>query len=219
MFFVSFFNIVSKYNVTVKNAFKAFDRANKLYWHHLSTFQHAGCGVMKAAYDLGQDTKPYKMGFEEVGVTGCNINDHVRNLVNRRKYQGIVLSNDSHPLFKFETPVWADNVTVVTESLANGIDIEIEVCSPSLASNDSDDDCRIGINSIEFTVNGTSVTYITLAPLSMEQVEVSLTAYYTCNPHYKPSDELPYYLYMYENCLYYYYCDRDRYYNTLECQN
>ena len=105
-------------------------------------------------------------------MTGCNINDHVRNLVNRRKYQGIVLSNDSHPLFKFETPVWADNVTVVTESLANGIDIEIEVCSPSLASNDSDDDCRIGINSIEFTVNGTSVTYITLAPLSMEQVEV-----------------------------------------------
>ena len=152
VFRLAFYTIVAKHNVSFKNAFRAFDRANKLYWHHLSTFQQAGCGVMKSAYDLGQNVEAYRMGFQTVGVGECRMEDHIRSLVAKRFYTGIIITNESNPLFKYEAPAWAVNVTVKIVGASDGVGIIVTNTS-NTSSNDSYEIAR-GETQVEFDVSG-----------------------------------------------------------------
>ena len=217
VFRLAFYNIVAKHDITIKNAFRAFDRANKLYWHHRSTFRQAGCGVIKAAYDLGQNINAYRRGFEDVGVRGCDINSRIRNLVNGRTYTGIVLSYQRIPFFKFTTPEWAQNVTIIVENPENGQDVEIEVCNKYLASDNNFDDCVTCANFVEFQVDGDSISFISLfLPDISNAQNVSLTASYTCNPNYMPPGDLSNIYVLLEYCIYLYNCERSRFF--VECK-
>jgi pseudolysin/vibriolysin len=51
------------------NAFKAFARANALYWTASSTFNSGACGVASAATDLGLSATDVATAFTGVGVT------------------------------------------------------------------------------------------------------------------------------------------------------
>jgi pseudolysin/vibriolysin len=52
-----------------ENAFKAFGRANMLYWKANETFNGGACGVEQAANDLGLNASDVTAAFSVVGVT------------------------------------------------------------------------------------------------------------------------------------------------------
>lgn len=64
----AFYTLATKENWGLKKAFDAFVSANKTYWTQDSTFDEGGCGVKKAADDLGYDTDDVIKAFKVVGV-------------------------------------------------------------------------------------------------------------------------------------------------------
>lgn len=67
----AFYLLATKPGWGTPNAFKAFARANDLYWTPSSTFNSAACGVETAATDLGLTKADVTAAFSSVGVS-CN---------------------------------------------------------------------------------------------------------------------------------------------------
>ena len=64
----AFYLLVTRNNWDIKDAFRAFALANQLYWHEQSTFNHAACGVKRAAKDLQLEQRDIIDAFYSVGV-------------------------------------------------------------------------------------------------------------------------------------------------------
>jgi vibriolysin len=67
----AFYVLATKPGWNTVNAFKAFARANSLYWTPSSTFISGACGVETAAGDLGFNVADVTAAFTSVGVS-CN---------------------------------------------------------------------------------------------------------------------------------------------------
>lgn len=65
----AFYLLATKPGWTTPNAFKAFARANDLYWTPSSTFNTGACGVETAATDLGYVKADVTAAFATVGVS------------------------------------------------------------------------------------------------------------------------------------------------------
>ena len=65
----AFYLLATKPGWTTPNAFKAFARANDLYWTPSSTFNTGACGVETAATDLGYVKADVTAAFASVGVS------------------------------------------------------------------------------------------------------------------------------------------------------
>ncbi len=65
----AFYLLATKPGWTTPNAFKAFARANDLYWTPSSTFNTGACGVETAATDLGYIKADVTAAFASVGVS------------------------------------------------------------------------------------------------------------------------------------------------------
>ena len=63
--------------MTIRDTFTAFQHANKIYWGSLYTFYDASRGLLKTAMDLGFDTKPFAVAFEDVGLPKCSLSSHI----------------------------------------------------------------------------------------------------------------------------------------------
>jgi vibriolysin len=65
----AFYLLATKPGWNTVNAFKAFARANSLYWTPSSTFNSGACGVQTAATDLGFSAADVTAAFTSVGVS------------------------------------------------------------------------------------------------------------------------------------------------------
>ncbi|MEP6633843.1 MAG: M4 family metallopeptidase, partial [Luteimonas sp.] len=65
----AFYLLATKPGWNTPNAFKAFARANALYWTASSTFNQGACGVESAATDLGFTKADVTAAFSSVGVS------------------------------------------------------------------------------------------------------------------------------------------------------
>ncbi|KAK3090875.1 hypothetical protein FSP39_015402 [Pinctada imbricata] len=202
-FRLAFYNIVAKHNVSFRNAFRAFDRTNKLYWHHMSTYQQAGCDVIKAAYDLGLNVGIFQKSFSAIGVTDCFTLENIPYLTFNRTSSGIKVSEDSHPIFKFKTPLWTANVSVLTTSTEG--DVEIRV------SDQSDFSCNqsstiVSNKKLTFEPDGGVDIYIELYAATNNTLNVDLLVSYECNESWKPNMTEYSFDTMLSYCVYHFEC-------------
>lgn len=146
--------------MTIRDASAVFLYANRMYWHSTASFYDCSCGTLKAALDLGYDTAPFRMAFKDVGLEDCNVNTHVFGLNNNATRKGVLVSETVNPVFKMETPEWADrlivDVTTSEKKREIGIsDAEILITVMMNGWEYSDDECDSavyvtdGINHVE----------------------------------------------------------------------
>lgn len=64
--------------LTWKDIFRIFTYAGRFYWCETTDFVEGGCGVLKAAYDLGYDLGPFEIGLRNIGLVPCSIESHIR---------------------------------------------------------------------------------------------------------------------------------------------
>ncbi|XP_060559187.1 elastase-like [Ruditapes philippinarum] len=127
--------LIKDEGVPIRDAAGVFLYANRMYWHSTASFYDCSCGTLKAALDLGHDTAPYRRAFKDVGLEDCDISTHVFGLNNNVTQTGIHVSATVEPVFKMETPEWAETLIVdVSESslkrdvsIDNGANILITV--------------------------------------------------------------------------------------------
>ncbi|KAL8580461.1 hypothetical protein ACOMHN_001230 [Nucella lapillus] len=118
----AFYILVHDFNLPMKEIFGVFLHANRMYWHHMSDYEHAMCDVMKAAYDLGQDGSKFREAFAAVGVDVCIVEDHVLGLKNGKVYSNITVSRAVSPAFSFAVPgQFVKKVTVTATSPAGDV--------------------------------------------------------------------------------------------------
>ncbi|XP_045165310.2 elastase-like isoform X2 [Mercenaria mercenaria] len=111
--------------MSIRDAATVFLHANRMYWHSTASFYDCSCGTLKAALDLGHDTAPFRMAFKDVGIEDCDVDNHVFGLNNNDTQRGVLVSGTVNPVFKMETPEWADSVIVDVTTSAEKRDINI----------------------------------------------------------------------------------------------
>ncbi|WP_394209406.1 M4 family metallopeptidase [Enterovibrio calviensis] len=107
----------------IRKAFEAFAFANKLYWEASSDFDDGGCGVVRAADDLGYNTSDVIDAFEQVGVYACL--DAIELL------DEIPVSNTSggagsETYYYFSLPTNTDNATVAMSGGTGNADLYVK---------------------------------------------------------------------------------------------
>ncbi|XP_060083697.1 elastase-like [Ylistrum balloti] len=101
--------------------------ANRMYWRSMTGFQEAGCGVLKAAYDLGQNPTPYLRALNDVGIEPCDVTDHIRRLRSHNPISRITISPNIRPLFGYEVPRSTSAVLIEATHDVNDVDITVRV--------------------------------------------------------------------------------------------
>lgn len=123
----AFYVIVKQKHFNLRNAVEVFLYANRMYWHHNTTFANAACSVIKAAYDLGFPVGAFEKGFQDVGISPCYTSGRIRALANNRTYKNIITSQEKMAMFSFEAPPFYRQV-FISASGANGL-VRISVSS------------------------------------------------------------------------------------------
>jgi hypothetical protein len=72
-----------------KDVFRIFTFANRFYWHSTISFNEAGCGVLKAAYDLAHRLVPLQDALDQVGIVPCDMTNHIRILHGHMSISGL----------------------------------------------------------------------------------------------------------------------------------
>lgn len=186
-----FYVLTKQKEVSFKKTAEVFYHANTIYWHHLSSYEDAACSILKSAYDLGQKPTAYRRAFEDVGITPCDLTQHVRSLVQNRTYSHITVSDESHPLFAFECPSWAERAFIAAQSAHSDVGITYQngTWDTMLNQMDEDDNSAEFVNYVEIPNINDNVLFITLSsPSGVNMDDVSLTAGYFCNTSFNSSD-------------------------------
>ncbi|KAJ8308785.1 hypothetical protein KUTeg_013659 [Tegillarca granosa] len=197
-----FYVVVKQKGVEIRKVIKVFHYANLMYWHHMSSFEDASCGVLKAAYDLGQKPTPYMRALKDVGIETCDLSQHIRSLVNNKTYEDITVSVDSEPFFAFESPEWADNLVINTTSSNGDVGITYVIGSWNQTNFDFDNDKRTPVSSksVEIPDVGNTVVFLSLTSLNgLLMDDVTIRAGYRCSDTYNVTEK-------YKMVLYEYYC-------------
>ncbi|XP_025105683.1 uncharacterized protein LOC112571088 [Pomacea canaliculata] len=123
-----FYLLVHEYEQSIKEIYRVFLHANRMYWHHMSDYHSAACDVMKAAYDLGQDGALFRRAFKEVGIDVCDIQNHFVGLRNDKVYDNITVSSEVSPVFLYtlstKEPYWKfSGVSVSANSSTDDVHI------------------------------------------------------------------------------------------------
>ncbi|MGF1768328.1 M4 family metallopeptidase [Enterovibrio makurazakiensis] len=107
----------------VRKAFEAFAFANKLYWEADSNFDDGGCGVVRAASDLGYSTSDVVNAFEQVGVYACLDSIELIDEVPVTNVSGGLGSETS---FYFSLPVNTDSASVTLSGGAGNANLFVK---------------------------------------------------------------------------------------------
>ena len=202
-----FYILVQEYGLHIKDVFGVFLHANRMYWHHMANYFRAACDVMKAAYDLGQDGSKFRKAFGEVGITVCDVEDHVLGLKSGENYTNIKVAKDISPTFFFGVPgQYAASVEVSARS-AQG-DVNIVVSNKTWG--DEESNVRMyaeGLGLVRFDVpdNSSMLVSITLSTDSATPLtNVTLMALFTCVRNFSYNGTGVGYLYWYwDECTVY----------------
>ncbi|KAK3588760.1 hypothetical protein CHS0354_024240 [Potamilus streckersoni] len=187
-----FYVIVKQKDTSIKDAFQVFLHANRMYWHPMASFEECACGTLKAALDLGISKSPFERGFLDVGITPCDVTKFVFTVVANKTYDGINVSADVKPLFRFVTPVWADTVTIQASSM-NGI-IAITVQNETWFETDDDESANViaeGDSEVSIQDVGEAEFFFELSTAGNTVLsDVSLRALYNCALNFPTEDEM-----------------------------
>ncbi|MDQ0010127.1 pseudolysin/vibriolysin [Luteibacter jiangsuensis] len=126
---------------TVK-AFKAFARANALYWTASSTFNSGACGVASSATDLGYSATDVAAAFTAVGVT-CSTGGGGTQLQNGVAKTGLAGSSGTELSYTVVIAAGASNLSIVTSGGTGDADLYVKFGS---APTTSSYNCRPYLN-------------------------------------------------------------------------
>ena len=112
----AFYLLVHKHKWDVKTAFQAFTLANQLYWHETSTFDHAACGVKRAAKDLRQDQRDIVDAFYSVGVNAiCSMPPEITKLSVGQTLENISGKKNQDYYYAVQVPAGKSKLTIKLE--------------------------------------------------------------------------------------------------------
>ena len=130
-------------------AFKAFARANQLYWTASATFNSGSCGVATAANDLGYSSADVVSAFSSVGVS-CNGGGGGTVLLNKTGLSGAAGS-----VVNYSVSAVAGTLTVTMSGGTGDADLYVRrgsvptttayTCRPYL--NGNNETCTISVSS------------------------------------------------------------------------
>jgi pseudolysin/vibriolysin len=127
---------------TVK-AFKAFARANALYWTASSNFNTGACGVASAATDLGYSATDVAAAFTAVGVTCSTGGGGGTQLQNGVAKTGLAGSSGTELSYTVVVAAGASNLSIVTSGGTGDADLYVKFGS---APTTSSYNCRPYLN-------------------------------------------------------------------------
>ncbi|KAJ8308174.1 hypothetical protein KUTeg_013048 [Tegillarca granosa] len=186
-----FFVMIIQKGISIKQAVKVLLQANRVYWRERSGFEDAGCGVIKASYDVGQNPTPYVRALDDVGVTACDASHHIRAVETNVTYSDLTVSNEVKPLFRFNSPNWADVVTVRAASGSGDVKITLRVGTWQ-DDEVAREDLKIieeGYNLVNIDRIANEVIYIEFSlEGENEYNDVSISVGYTCLEGYSGND-------------------------------
>ncbi|KAL5008609.1 hypothetical protein ScPMuIL_014190 [Solemya velum] len=189
----AFYVIVKQKHFSLRNTVEVFLHANRMYWHHMSTFASAACSLIKAAYDLGYPVDAFEKGFQDVGLLPCDISGHIRALVNNRTYSNINVSHETKPMFSFKAPTFSREVFV--SALSSDGEVLISVTTGTYRESTETSDPNIaaqGYSRVTLKDIFEEQLYIRLsADVSVVLNNVTLTAGYLCKDSFH--DDSPQY--------------------------
>lgn len=109
----AFYTLATKPNWNTEKAFRAFVLANQIYWNQTTTFDQGGCGVMKAARDLGYSTTDVTAAFTAVGVDAtCGGGNQDVELKNNVPISNLSGAKDSQSYFFVDVPAGAITLSI-----------------------------------------------------------------------------------------------------------
>lgn len=186
-----FFVMIIQKGISIRQAVKVLLQANRVYWRENSGFEDAGCGVIKAAYDIGQNPTSYVRALDDVGVVACDASHHIRAIETNVTYSDLTVSNEIKPLFRFNTPKWADVVTVRAVSGLGDVNITLRVGTWQ-DDEVAREDLKIleeGSNLMNIDRIANEVLYIEISLQGQNEYnDVSVSAGYTCLDDYSGND-------------------------------
>ncbi|KAL3874098.1 hypothetical protein ACJMK2_037160 [Sinanodonta woodiana] len=197
----AFYVMVKQKDIPIKDAFRVFLHANRMYWHPMASFKDCACGTLKAAMDLGFSKTPFERGFIDVGITPCDIKEYVLAVVANKTYDGINVSADVKPMFRFQTPAWADIVTIQSSSM-HGI-VGIAVQNGNWIETDDDESANViaeGDSEVSIEDAGEADFFFELSTTENTVLsDVNLRVSYNCSMNFQTDDKTV-------NMFYRYYC-------------
>ena len=142
----AFYLLATKPNWNTQKAFKAFARANQLYWTSSVGFNEGACGVQTAATDLGYAAADVTAAFASVGVA-CGSPDSGGGggdvdggpLTNNVPVTGISATTGSAVNYTLVVPSGASNLNFASTGGTGDMDMYVKFGS---APTDSSYDCR-----------------------------------------------------------------------------
>ncbi|KAL3874097.1 hypothetical protein ACJMK2_037159 [Sinanodonta woodiana] len=168
-----------------------FLHANRMYWHPMASFEDCVCGTLKAAMDLGFSKTPFERGFIDVGITPCDITEYVPVVIANKTYNDINVSADVKPMFRFQTPAWADIVTIQSSSM-HGI-ICIAVQNGNKIETDDDESANTiaeGDSEVSIEDAGAADFFFELSTAENSVLsDVNLRVSYSCAKTFQTDDE------------------------------
>lgn len=188
------FYLVVQEGMSVRHATAVFLHANRMFWHRTSSFYDTSCGVLKAALDLGYDTVPFRKAFKDVSIEKCDVSTYVFALSNNETRFDVEVSGIVNPVFKLETPSWADEFMVDIKG-NNQEKIEVIVMTGGWEQYEDEsktvNDVARGSNNVRIPNAADNEFFIKLS-LSSKDVDettpsffVDLNASYSCLNNYK----------------------------------
>ena len=136
----AYYLLANKANWSVRKGFEVFTLANQLYWTANSTFDQGGCGVVKAAADMGYSTTDVENAFSQVGVNAsCTITPPKGNVLEIGKpVTGLSGNAGSEVYYTFSLPT-TTNVTLAIQGGSGDADMYLKANSKPTTSSW---DCR-----------------------------------------------------------------------------
>lgn len=89
---------VLKDNLEWKDIFILFTYASRFYWHETSDFFDAGCGLLKAAYDLSYQLINIVHALSDVGIEICSVEEHIRMISEYMQIKDLKLNSANNVL-------------------------------------------------------------------------------------------------------------------------
>ncbi|AUI86403.1 5-methyltetrahydropteroyltriglutamate--homocysteine methyltransferase [Vibrio azureus] len=109
----AFYLLVTQNQWNIKDAFHAFALANQLYWHEQSTFDHAACGVKRAAKDLNLDQRDVVDAFYAVGVNAiCSLPAEITKLELGVPVEGLSGRKNEDYYYSVYVPAGSSKLTI-----------------------------------------------------------------------------------------------------------
>lgn len=141
----AFYTLATKTNWNTEKAFRAFVLANQAYWNQTTSFDQGGCGVMKAAKDLGYSSADVISAFQAVGVNATCVVPKEPELKNNIPAVNLSGTQGSQSFFMLTIPAGTSHLTIKMKDGTGDADLYVNkdqkptlttfLCRPYISGN------------------------------------------------------------------------------------